>query len=565
MKKNNILFQLIAPTLLLLKAISVSAATPDAGSLQQEVLRNREVTPIGNAADKNSKPRLSETPLSGKSFVVREFIFKGNTLLSNSQLLLSLSPCLNQEVDFAKLKACAALVTETYQAAGWIAKSVLPEQDIQDGRVTINVIEAKFGNYIFSGQEASRVSKAQLQAVLGAYQKSGDMLNMTNVDRALLLADDIPGVGVTGNLDQGSEDGLTNLIIQLADEPLISGNTSVDNFGSISSGINRVNASLNANSPLRLGDLLTLNSMFSAGNRYARVEQTFPIGSSGLRVGVNSSYLHYKLTQAQYASMDANGSAKTIGISTSFPYIRSREQNLNFTFNLDRKYYLNMAGASSVSDYEIKTSALGLDGNIFDEFMGGGANYGSLIWSKGYKDLSKSNNQMSDSLTANTQGNFSKVRYSLSRQQKINDAWSMFLNLAGQQTQRNLDSSESFFLGGNSGVRAYPTSEGRGSRGQLFTYELRARLPEGFSWVGFYDWGRVVGYPNNNFAGASEPNAFSLKGYGMSVTWQTPKGVTFKSTLARRVGVNPNPISNGADQDGTLTRNRLWLSASLPF
>lgn len=565
MKKTRKPYLLIVPTFFLLKAMTVVAATPDAGSLQQEVLRNREATPIGSTIDKNTKPSFSDFPLSGKSFIVREFIFKGNTLLSNAQLLRSLSPCLNQEVDFAKLKACAALVTEAYQAAGWIAKSVLPEQDIQEGRVTINVIEAKFGNYIFSGQEASRVSKAQLQGILDSYQKSGDLLDMNKVDRALLLADDIPGVGLTGNLDQGSEDGLTNLIIQLADEPLISGNTSVDNHGSISSGSNRLNASLNVNSPLRLGDLLTLNSMFSAGNRYVRAEQTFPVGSSGLRFGVNTSYLHYKLTQEQYASLDANGAAKTAGLSMSFPLIRSREKNLNIAFNSDRKFYVNMAGANTVSDYEIKANAIGLDGNIFDEFLGGGANYGSLIWTKGYKDLRRSNNQVSDANTANTQGNFSKVRYSLSRQQKITDLWSAFLNLTGQQTQRNLDSSESFFLGGNNGVRAYPTSEGRGSRGQLLTYEMRVRLPEGFSWVGFYDWGRVVGYPNNNFAGASEPNALSLKGYGMSVTWQTPKGATLKTTLARRVGINPNPISNGADQDGTLIKNRLWLSASLPF
>jgi hemolysin activation/secretion protein len=563
MKKNRILSLPIA-FIFSVTVIPVFAATPDAGSLQQEILRNREAAPIGGPA-KNTAPKLTDTPLTGKSFVVREFVFEGNTLISSADLARALSPCVEKEVDFERLKACAALVTETYQSGGWIAKAVLPEQDIQNGRVTINVIEAKFGSYVFSGQEAARVNKEQLKRILDVYQKPGDMLNMKNVDRALLLADDVPGVGVTGNLDQGAKDGLTNVIIQLADEPLFSGNTSVDNHGSISSGSNRFNASLNANSPLRLGDLLTLNSMFSAGNRYARAEHTFPLGSRGLRFGVNASSLQYKLTEAQYAGMDINGSAKTVGFSTSFPIVRSRAQNLNISLNADKKFYLNLAGATSVSDYEIKTNSIGLDGNLFDELFGGGANYGSLIWSKGYIDLSGSSNQMSDALTANTKGNFNKLRYSVSRQQKLNEKWSVFFNLSGQHSNRNLDSSESFFLGGNSGVRAYPTNEGRGSQGQLFILELRARLPQGFSWVGFYDWGRVVGYPDNNFAGATDPNQFTLKGYGMSITWQTSKGTTLKSTLARRVGINPNPTSNGSDQDGTLTKNRLWLSASLPF
>ena len=563
MKKNRILSLPIA-FIFSVTVIPVFAVTPDAGSLQQEILRNREAAPIGGPA-KNTAPKLTDTPLTGKSFVVREFVFEGNTLIPSADLARALSPCVEKEVDFERLKACAALVTETYQAGGWIAKAVLPEQDIQNGRVTINVIEAKFGSYVFSGEEAARVNKEQLKRILDAYQRPGDMLNMKNVDRALLLADDVPGVGVTGNLDQGAKDGLTNVIIQLADEPLFSGNTSVDNHGSISSGSNRFNASLNANSPLRLGDLLTLNSMFSAGNRYARAEHTFPLGSRGLRFGVNASSLQYKLTEAQYAGMDINGSAKTVGFSTSFPIVRSRAQNLNISLNADKKFYSNLAGATSVSDYEIKTNSIGLDGNLFDELFGGGANYGSLIWSKGYIDLSGSSNQMSDALTANTQGNFNKLRYSVSRQQKLNEKWSVFFNLSGQHSNRNLDSSESFFLGGNSGVRAYPTNEGRGSQGQLFILELRARLPQGFSWVGFYDWGRVVGYPDNNFAGATDPNQFTLKGYGMSVTWQTSKGTTLKSTLARRVGINPNPTSNGSDQDGTLTKNRLWVRASLPF
>jgi hemolysin activation/secretion protein len=128
------------------------SATPDAGALQQEILRNRETPPNVNPV-RSAPLKFADSPMAGQSFVVREFIFEGNTLLSDERLKRELGPCLNLEVDFERLKSCAALVTEAYQAAGWIAKSVLPEQDIRDGRVTIHVIEAKFGNYVFSGQE----------------------------------------------------------------------------------------------------------------------------------------------------------------------------------------------------------------------------------------------------------------------------------------------------------------------------------------------------------------------------------------------------------------------------
>ncbi|MEI7784713.1 MAG: ShlB/FhaC/HecB family hemolysin secretion/activation protein [Betaproteobacteria bacterium] len=542
---------------------SAALAAPDAGSLQQEIVRERELAPAARSAVRDIKPAVPEKPLSGQRFTVREFVFEGNTLLTSEQLSQALAPCLGREVDFDRLKACAALVTEAYQSAGWVAKAVLPPQDILEGKVAIKVIEARFGNYIFTGSRAPRIGQAQLQGIFDAHQKSGELLNMARLDRGLLLADDLPGVSVSGNLDQGAQDGSTSLVVQVGEEPWVSGNASVDNYGSISTGVYRFNASLNANSPLKVGDLLSFNVMASEGNRYLRVEQSFPLGHQGLRVGLNASSLSYKLTSAQYAALDAKGSASTLGISASYPLIRARDKNLNLTLNVDRKNYANTSAGTSVSDYLINTWAVAVDGNSFDEWIGGGATFASASVSGGNKDLSGSANQVSDALTANTQGNFNKLRYLLSRQQKIDDNWSVFMNYSGQLTRRNLDSSESFYLGGNAGVRAYPTNEGRGSSGQLATLELRARMDGGFTWIGFYDWGRVLGYPHNNFPGATEPNVTVLQGYGTAVIWQAGKGGTIKASWARRVGSNPTPT--GKDQDGTLVRNRLWLNASLPF
>ena len=542
---------------------SALAATPDAGSLQQELVRERELAPGARSTARDTKSVVPDVPLSGQRFTVREFVFEGNTILSSEQLSRALAPCVGKELDFERLKACAALVTETYQSAGWVAKAVLPPQDIVDGKVVITVIEARFGNYVLSGSGASRVGQAQLQGIFDAHQKPGELLNMARIDRGLLLADDLPGVSVSGNLDQGAQDGSTNLVVQVGEEPWVAGSASVDNHGSVSTGVYRVNASLNVNSPLKMGDLLNLSVMASQGSRFLRVEQTMPLGRQGFRVGINASYLAYQLTSAQYAALDSQGNATSLGVSANYPLIRARDKNLNLTLNGDRKNYANTAAGTTVSDYLITTLSAGVDGNSFDEFLGGGANFASLAASGGNKDLSGSANQASDALSANTQGNYKKLRYLLSRQQKINTDWSFFMNYSGQLTGRNLDSAESFYLGGNAGVRAYPTNEGRGSSGQLATLELRARLDSGLTWIGFYDWGRVLGYPQNSFPGATEPNVTVLQGYGTAVIWQTGKGATFKATWARRVG--SNPTLTGKDQDGTMVRNRVWLNAALPF
>jgi hypothetical protein len=49
----------------------------------------------------------------------------------------------------------------------------------------------------------------------------------------------------------------------------------------------------------------------------------------------------------------------------------------------------------------------------------------------------------------------------------------------------------------------------------------------------------------------------------------TDRACHFKRSMTRRLGNNPNAITTdlnrGADQDGTLHRNRFWLTASVAF
>ena len=52
---------------------------------------------------------------------------------------------------------------------------------------------------------------------------------------------------------------------------------------------------------------------------------------------------------------------------------------------------------------------------------------------------------------------------------------------------------------------------------------------------------------------------------GAALAWQGDNGLNLKAVWARRIGTNPNPTASGNDQDGSLDKNRLWLSAGFPF
>jgi hemolysin activation/secretion protein len=538
---------------------------PNAGSIQQQIEREQQINKNQLELNKAKPKPLTELPPQGPTVVVRKFKFVGNTKLTEEELNQAVAGFLNRPLDFSRLQAAASAVMEAYRKKGWLVNAVLPPQDIDQGEITIQITEASFGAAQIRGELSTRVSTERILGIFEYQQPAGTPLNLDALDRALLLADDLPGVTVSGSLTEGALEGQTNLVLQLADEPQFTASVTSDNTGSVSTGANRVLANLTANSPSGMGDAMTLNILATGGTRYVRTGYSLPLGFDGWRLSANLSRLEYELTTAEYQALNAKGSSNAWGLELSYPIVRGRGFNLNSTWGVDLKSYFNQSGGSVVSSYSSEAMSLGLSGTAFDELGGGGANSFSLSMSGGSLNLTGSPTQSGDASTTQTEGGFRKLRYSLSRQQQLSANWSLYGTLSGQWSDKNLDSSEKFYLGGNTGVRAYPSNEGGGAWGQLAALELRSQLGNGYTLTAFYDWGQVTINPNNDYTGASALNTFALRGGGLALGWQNTTGLSLKAVVSQRVGTNPNPTTAGLDQDGTLQLNRFWLTASLAF
>lgn len=540
-------------------------AQPDAGTLLQQIEKDQQpLLPRKAEPAKPLEPAPFKAP-SGLSVTVKEFRFAGNTLLSAEQLAPAVAPYLNRPLGMTELRKAAAAVAEAYRQAGWIVRAYLPQQEILDGIVTIQIVEAVFAGAVLDGGAPQRFSKEAALRMIEAAQNKGEHLNVEAIERALLLLDDLPGVSATGSMRAGRAKGETELALKLADEPLFRTEVGIDNTGSHSTGAERIFANLNVNSPFGFGDLVTANAVHTKGSDYLRLEGSLPVGSDGWRIGVNASYLTYKLVAPEFLALNGNGSSDVVGVLASYPLIRSRLNNLYFNATFDHKTFDNRSLGAVTTRYSADTFTGGLSGNIFDNFGGGGVNSASVAYMDGKLNLAGSPNQALDAATTQADGHYNKLRYSASRQQVLTESVSLYAALSGQLAGKNLDSSEKFYLGGATGVRAYPASEAGGSEGKMLNMELRWRLPGGFSLVPFYDWGRVQVNRNNNFVGAPALNDLTLEGGGLALGWQADFGLNAKLTWARRMGVNPNPTATGLDQDGTLIRDRLWASVMLPF
>lgn len=530
----------------------------DAGQLLQQIEKERG-TPLPQKASPIITPEEMKTLPDGPKITVTSFSFIGNTLLSSEQLNTVVASYLNRPVSFTELQQAMTEITNAYRLEGWLVRSYLPRQDITEGVVTIQIVEAVFGETRLKGSEATRLNSQQLVDLATESQTSGEALNTDALDRALLLMDDLPGVTVTGRLGKGSGSNETDLVLKMADERLLVADLGIDNSGSRSTGYERVTGNFYLNSPLGFGDQAAVNLIHSQGNDYGRLAYSIPLGNDGWRMGMSGSYLSYDLISSDFDSLDAKGSSSTLGINANYPIIRSRLKNLYLGINLDHNQFDNEANQTTTTKYDIDTLSLSLNGNLYDKLGGGGANAAGLRVSRGDVDLEELN-LAEDPLL---EGNFTKVTYYISRQQVITENVSLYASLSGQESNSNLDSSEKFYLGGAYGVRAYPTSEGAGDDGQLVNIELRRRLPHNFNLTGFFDWGHVtVNHDNRNNA---SPNSIDLKGAGVSLAWQGNSDQSLKLTWAHRLGNNPNPTINGDDQDGSHHTNRFWLQASMTF
>lgn len=557
---------------------------PSAGSLLQQIDRDRATPmPLPVILDAHSAPAPLQSH-SGPTVVVSAFVFNGNTVLHSNRLQKALSGYLGRPLSFTDLQEAAAEVAQVYREAGYIVQAYLPQQsiDLNPGsgdepppgipgaspkgiKITLQIVEALFGSVRINQLLRLRMNPSLLLKMVERAQPSGALIRVEAIDRAMLLIDDLPGVAASGSLVSGQADKTTDLLLNLADEPLLTGEVGGDNAGGRSTGAPRASANLALNGPLGQGDMFTANLLHTQGNDYVRIGASLPVGADGWRVGINASHLAYRVTAADFVALNAQGTSSSAGLEATYPLIRAQKHNLSLGLSADAKRLSNQSAGATTTQYAVGSWSATLNGSQSDTLGGGGASRGQLTLVNGRVNLNDSPNQAADAATVRVAGRFTKLRYAVSRQQVLLGDLGLFAQFSGQMADKNLDASEKFYLGGFNGVRAFPTNEGGGTSGQMLNVELRRNLPGNVSVMGLYDWGHVSVNQNNSFKAASDQNSYSLKGYGLGLNWVVLSGLNLRAVWARRAGSNPNPTSTGNDQDGTLSKNRFWLNATQSF
>jgi hemolysin activation/secretion protein len=563
------------------------AQAVDSGALQRQQQQALPVPPPPTEPPPLVAPPPAPTSTPDES-EVRIFVsaFKldsPSALLTDSQLNQILGKFIGRDDSFKDIDAATALVADALHKRGYaFARVLVPRQEVSGGVVELEIMPGKL--YGLKGGEPdiqvkpqgkTRIDEKLVAATVAAPLSDPVALNISELQRGLLLLNDLPGVQGSGVLVPGKEPGTLGLGIDVREGPLFGGWVDADDYGSRATGSDRVAADLHLNDPSGHGDAGELYLAKSSGTDSATASYTDPLGVSGLSGHLSASYLHYHVL-SEFSALDATGASTWLSAGVSYPLLRARDGNLYWTATVDYKHLLDKAAGTEIDSRQSGSASGGVRG---DRLFSGGK--GSLVYlatvTAGRLDRAgNAADELQDSLTRRSQGNYAILRTSDSWLEQLNPRFSLSAALQMQFSTRNLDTSEKLYLGGPHGVRAYPIEEAGSDQGQILSLEgryLAVNSPKlgGQIWTPFvlFDAGHAtLNEKLWNEWNAGDPNlrnSYWLEGAGVGLRAQIARVLQIEFIGARKIGDNPGASATGHDADGRSEKTRFWFIATFAF
>jgi hemolysin activation/secretion protein len=272
-------------------------------------------------------------------FLLHRIEISGASALNEGVLSESWSRYVEKEISVATLYEIVTAITAQYAQAGYaLSFALLPEQDVTDGVVKISVVEGYVDDVAVNGagDGTGRLSlnaqvKYQIQKI-----KASRPLKTDDLERALLLLNDIPGVKARAVFSASKSSPGASVLTLNIERDRVQGSADINNRMAEDLGSWRAGGSATLNGAVTGTDALTL-SVYSAldmdgfvfgGGRF---EQR--LTGDGLLLTVTGSYskdlpLQGLLKAVEFEGRDVSGS-----VGLSYPLIRSRPENLTAELN----------------------------------------------------------------------------------------------------------------------------------------------------------------------------------------------------------------------------------------
>ncbi len=419
----------------------------------------------------------------------------GNAALPDATLMAPLRPLIGQEVPLAAIEDARIALIAAYGRAGYpfVSVSAGLSRTAAGTELLMAVVEGRIAAVRLDGD----IGPAGVQ-VLRFLERlvDGQPVSAPALERALLLAGDVPGVTARGLVRplEGGAAGELELVAQVS-RRAFQGYVAVDNRGYRLTGPVQALASVSGNSFTSFGER-TDAALFLAEDGeqvFGQVAVEAFLGGSGLRLrayaGLGQSRPGGALDAAGY-----RGETLTLGLGASYPIIRSRPLNLAATAALEAiasDVELGVPVRALSNRDEVRAVRIGLEGSARDVLLGfapgAAVNSGSIRVHRGGTWFGGGAGGPNGAQRAGSEFEFTKLTAEATRIQPLavlGDGWLLGLTatIAGQVSDDVLPSAEKFYLGGTRLGRGFYAGQVTGDSALATSLELTldTRLP-GFS------------------------------------------------------------------------------------
>lgn len=481
-------------------------------------------------------------------FTFQGINFDGVSVYTKAQLEAVYKNRLGSEQSLADVYTIANQIMLKYRNDGYIlTQVVVPPQTIDDGSVTLRVVEGFVDKITLQkADDASSIDMGNIQTYAGQISKGGP-LNVRDLERELLIINDLPGVTARSVLSPSpTVTGAADLLIVIDYDP-IDGLVSLDNFGSRYLGPTQLGGNMTFNSWLGMNEAITAQTVLAPINgarelAYGSLAYEQPVGPYGTKLRFFGSVTDTD-PGWDLAQFKVRGHSWTLSSGLSHPFIRSRTENLTGRLLLDWRKVKSSNIIEPTREDRIVALRAGGRYEFIDMLLGVAANTVDVELSHGLNLFGTSEKRDLNLTRARGNPQFTKVEMDVQRLQRITSSVNLLVGVRGQWANGALLSSEEFGVGGINLGRGYDPSEVVGDHGIAAKVEAQWKEPikiqssfvDSYQLYSFYDVGTVW----NDDATTRLQKRDSIASVGVGVRMDLPydveAGFAVAQPLTRRV------------------------------
>lgn len=429
---------------------------------------------------------------------------EGATAYDNASLAALYQDKVGSEISLADIYGIANNMTLKYRNDGYVlTQVVVPPQTIEGGIAKVRVVEGFIDKVVVqpgAGESEHAVNTIKQYA---ARIKLSNPVNVRNLERQLLLINDLPGVSARSIISPSKNTpGAADLLI-ITERKSYNAVVSVDDYGSRYLGPVQIGGATTFNSWFGLNEAITAQMVVAPDTNnfelgFGSLSYEVPVGPLGTKVSATGSVTDttpgYDLEQ-----FDVEGRSELVSFKIRHPFLRGRSTNLEGRALFDIRSVQSQNNVETTRHDDIRVLRLGMQYQFLDRLLGIGANVVDLELSKGLALFGGSDKGDPNMTRPFADPEAVKANLELQRLQRITDNINLQIEGRAQLASDALLSSEEFGIGGISTVRGFDPSEVSGDDGIAGRLELQWKNPwamnnayvEKYQLYGFYDAGRV--------------------------------------------------------------------------